>query len=55
MKYLVICKDNSSFCTDWYEYEKHWNKDTIYCVVDLHNAIVTFDGENWKDITCDHL
>lgn len=55
MRYIVICTDQSSFTTGWYEYEKHWNSDTIYCVIDNFNDTITFDGENWKDIDYDHL
>lgn len=55
MRYIVICKDQSTFTTNWYEYEKHYNGDTIYCVIDTYNDKVTFDGDNWKDIDYDHL
>ena len=35
MKYLVICKDQSAFWTNWYTYDNIWNGETIHCVVDI--------------------
>lgn len=54
MRYIVICKDQSVFCTDWYNSENVWS-DAIYCIVDFVEDKATFDGVNWKSITFDHL
>lgn len=54
-KYLVICKDNTAFCTDWYTYENCWNPEKIHCVVNTWSNKVTFDGEHWLEIEEDHL
>ena len=50
--YIVICKDNSAFRTDYYRYENHWN-DGIYCIIS--NYGITFDGQTWEEIEQDHL
>ena len=50
--YLIICKDNSAFYTDWYQYQNHWN-DGIFCIVCGYE--VTFDGKTWEKIESDHL
>lgn len=55
MKYLVICKNQSAFYTDWFTFENCWNPETCHCVIDLYSDKVTFDGQNWKDIEIDHL
>ena len=55
MRYLVICKDQSAFFSDWYDYENCWNPDTIRCVIDQEKERVTFDGKEWKRIEYDHL
>ncbi len=54
-QYLVICKDNTAFSTDWFEKENCWNPETIHCVVDMAENKVMFDGENWDEIEEDHL
>ena len=54
MKYLVICKDKTSFTTNWFEKEKHWSDD-IFCVVNNYADKITFDGETWNYINFDHL
>lgn len=54
-KYLVISKDNTAFCTDWYTYENCWNPEKIHCVVNTWSNKVTFDGEHWLEIEEDHL
>lgn len=53
MNYLVICKDNTAFYTDYFYKENSWNPDTILCVV--CGGKITFDGDNWQDIEYDHL
>ena len=55
MLYFVVAKDQTAFYTTWFEKEKHWNPDTIYCVVDIAKDQITFDGETWKEIEHDHL
>ena len=55
MRYIVIAKDQTAFYTNWFDYENFWNAETIYCVVDMAEDLVTFDGVNWEDITFDHL
>lgn len=55
MRYLVICKDQTAFKTDWYDYEKFWNGETIHCVADLLECRVTFNGRDWNDMTYDFL
>ena len=54
-KFLIICKDNIAFTTDWYTQENCWNPETIDCVLNLIEGKVTFDGENWQEIEEDHL
>ena len=54
-QYLVICKDNTAFATDWYSHENCWNPETVHCVVDMYADKVSFDGENWQEIEEDHL
>lgn len=55
MKYLVICKDQTAFWTDWYTYENMWNSETINCVIDVAADKVTFNGKDWQEIEYDHL
>ena len=55
MKYIIVCKDNTAFYTNWYDYENNWNADTIYCVLDVYCDKVTFDGKKWGEIDEDHL
>lgn len=55
MRYLVICKDQSAFWTEWYTYENMWNNETIYCIVDVATDKVTFNGCFWKEVEYDHL
>jgi hypothetical protein len=55
MKYLVICKDQTAFWTDWYTYENMWNGETIHCVVDVAADKVTFNGKDWQEVEYDHL
>ena len=55
MRYVVICKDQTAFATDWFEKENCWNPDTIHSVVDNDTDRITFDGESWHDIENDHL
>lgn len=52
--YFVVCKDNSAFYTNWYQFENHWN-DGIHCVINIGAFKITFDGETWEDIETDHL
>lgn len=55
MKYLVISKDNSAFWTNWFNYDKLWNKDVIRCVINIEENIITFNGFYWTQINYDHL
>lgn len=54
MNYLVICKNEESFYTDWFNYENLWS-DQILCVIKLYCGKISFDGKTWKDIEYDHL
>lgn len=54
-QYLIICKDNTAFTTDWYTRENCWDSEKIHCVVNTLAYKVTFDGENWQEIEEDHL
>lgn len=54
MRYLVIYKDKYNFLTDWYIYENCWSDD-IFCIIDLYNFKISFDGKEFKQIEIDHL
>lgn len=54
-QYLIICKDNTAFTTNWYTRENCWDSEKIHCVVNTWACKVTFDGENWQEIEEDHL
>ena len=54
MRYLVIYKDKKSFTTDWYSYENCWSDD-IFCIIDLYEYKITFDGKIFKIINNDYL
>lgn len=54
MRYLIICKDKTSFYTNWYGDGNSFG-EYIFCVVDLAANKITFDGKTWKDIEDDHL
>lgn len=54
MQYIVICKDETAFCTEWFNVENNWSRN-IRCVIDLATDRVTFDGETWVDIEKDCL
>lgn len=55
MRYIVICKDNTAFYTDWYDYENLWNPETMTCVIDLAKDKTTFGDDEWADMEEDHL
>ena len=54
MRFLVIYKDKYNFLTDWYIYENCWSDD-IFCIIDLYNLKISFDGKVFKIINNDHL
>lgn len=54
MRYIIVCKDQSAFYTNYYVCENHWTDD-LFCVIDLLNDLVTFDGQSWKGVDYDHL
>lgn len=54
MQYVVICKDNTVFYTDYPCFMDGWS-DMIYCVIDLGNDMATFDGIKWSQVDFDHL
>lgn len=54
MRYLIVMKDHEVFSTDWYTQENCWC-NSIFCVIDTVNDVVTFDGSEWNGIDKDHL
>ena len=54
MRYLVIYKDKYTFLTDWYIYENCWTDD-IFCIIDLDNLQITFNGKDFLIIKKDSL
>ena len=55
MRYLITCKGNNPFYTEWFDSENHFNKDIDMVIYDLHTDKYTNDGEHWKKIVFDHL
>lgn len=52
MRYLVIYKDKYTFLTNWYIYENCWGDD-VFCIIDLANDQISFDGKEFKQIEID--
>ena len=48
-QYIIIFKDETAICTEWFNAENKWAKN-IRCVVDLATNRVTFDGDSWVEI-----
>ena len=55
MTYLIITKDKKAFFTDWFDFENFYNPDVMYCIINMLNGEITFDGQNWELIEEDHL
>ena len=56
MKYLITTEGtNTPFYTQWFEPEKHFNKDLGMVVYDLYEELYTTDGVTWNEILVDHL
>lgn len=55
MRYIVICKDNTSFYTDRYNHDNFWNPETMFCVIDLACDTITFGNNEWVKIEEDSL
>ena len=53
MRYLIINPDHEPFLTNWFDYPNFFVMGMT--VFDLHDYTYTTDGDNWKDITEDHL
>ena len=53
MRYVVICRDETAFYSDFFDVEK-WSRG-IKCVIDLATDRITFDGDSWNEIEQDHL
>lgn len=51
-RYLIY-HDQKAFYTDWFEFENHYLPGMV--VFDLMRAMFTNDGNQWQDITQDHL
>lgn len=54
MRYVVICRDETAFYSEYFNAENHWSRD-IKCVIDLATDRITFDGDSWNEIEQDHL
>ena len=55
MRYIVLCKDKSSFYTNLYDYENFYNSETIYAIIDLTKSTISYDGKTWNEIEEDSL
>ena len=56
MKYLITTEGtNTPFYTQWFEPEKHFNKDLGMVVYDLYEELYTTDGITWNEISVKHL
>lgn len=55
MRYIVLCKDKSSFYTSWYDYENFYNSETVYAIIDLAKSAISYDGKTWNEIEEDSL
>jgi hypothetical protein len=55
MRYLIICKDKTLFYSEWYDYENHYNPDTIEMIIDLVEDAYSINGKDFNNIEIDHL
>ena len=55
MIYLIITKDKEAFFTDWFDLDNFYNPEVMYCVINMIEGEITFDGQTWELIEEDHL
>ena len=55
MTYLIITKDKEAFFTDWFDLDNFYNPEVMYCIINMLNGEITFDGKIWELIEEDHL
>lgn len=55
MTYLIITKDKEAFFTDWFDLDNFYNPEVMYCVINMIEGEITFDGQTWELIEEDHL